>query len=84
MKQENKGDFDAFDALKFDQQFVKFFQILDTDYKNFIVTYICMESADFFENGENGEPVSLTDEQAWAKKTKFSYTGNNEDTYATI
>ena len=48
--QYNKVDTDSFDPFLFDSQFLKYAQILDTDYENYILLYTCQETAEFTDN----------------------------------
>ena len=56
-----------YDAIAFDQQYLRYMQILDTDYDNYASVYSCVESAEYRDSNTG---KYLTDEQAWAFATK--------------
>lgn len=45
--EETKEDASQFNEAKFDRQFLKYFQIIDSDFSNFMTTYTCFETAEF-------------------------------------
>ena len=47
LEKEEKED--EFNIYKFEQQYVKYMQILDTDYKDFLVVYTCQENAEYID-----------------------------------
>ena len=48
--------------IEFDKQYLKFNQILDTDYENYLVVYNCQESAEY-KNSKSGN--FLSDQQVF-------------------
>lgn len=64
--QYNKIDSDFFDPYLFDSQFLKYAQVLDTDYENFLLLYSCQEYAEFNDD----EGYVLPQEYAWTKTDK--------------
>ena len=63
----------AYDPIAFDSQFLRYAQILDTDYLNYMVVYQCLETAHYF-NKETHE--KMTGEEAWkeVERTKMDFT----------
>ena len=57
-----KGEFNAF---TFDQQYLKYMQILDSDFENFVVMYTCIEQA-FYKSKKTGK--KLTDKEVWNQR----------------
>jgi len=58
---------DQFDPYVFNSQFMKYVQVLDTDYDNYILLYSCQENAEFREMEGGAE---LSPEDVWTLSEK--------------
>lgn len=72
---------DNFNMRLFDSQFVKYFQILDTDYNNYLVLYYC-DSAAEYKDKESG--LSLNATEVWKHKKSVLPNGSGENTLINI
>lgn len=55
-------DESKFNETKFDDQFLRFSQILDTDYTGYMVVYSCQENAEWFDDRSG---LEIAPEQVW-------------------
>ena len=58
---ENEDE-SKFNETKFDDQFLRFSQILDTDYTSYMVVYSCQENAEWFDDRSG---LEIAPEQVW-------------------
>ena len=49
-----------FDPYLFDSQYLRYTQVLDTDYENFMVLYTCQETGEFWQDDRHILPF-----EAW-------------------
>ena len=77
---ELEDDPTSFNEHKFEAQYLKYMQVLDTDYDNYLVLYSCQENADFIDKSAR----ELTPQEVWqaslyqvTDKTKPMYAAEN-------
>ena len=61
---------EEFDSFTWESQFTRYAQILDTDEKNYVVLYQCLETAEYTEN-ESGNQISPQDAWHYSERTYF-------------
>lgn len=69
---------DVFDQVRFNQQYLHYTQILDTDYENYILLYTCKENGEYlkqykpasdeevFKSAKEVDPV-------WPRKVRYEF-----------
>ena len=62
--QERYQGQDFYDAHLWDSQYLRYMQVLDTDNKNYVVLYKCLETAKYTDTKTD---KSLTEEEAWKR-----------------
>ena len=60
----------SFDPYVFDSQYLRYVQVLDTDYDNYFVMYACQEIARIVDK-ESGEEI--TPHEAWVRSTRIAH-----------
>ena len=63
---DHKVSADNFDVYLFESQFLKYTQVLDTDYENYLLLYSCQESAEFLDK----EDYTVPQWYAWSHHDK--------------
>jgi hypothetical protein len=67
--QEKYEGSEEYDPHLWDSQYLRYVQVLDSDSKNYLVVYKCLETAKYTDTKTGG---SLSDEEAWKRSTVSS------------
>jgi len=77
---EAKSENSDFIAYDFDKQFMKYLQVLDTDFEEYMVIYSCQENAEF----EDEKGSKVPEEKAWGFRKNVKKNDEDDDRGSTV